>query len=129
MRHHRFVPDDVGDMGEPEPRHDWRALGRDQATRNALRKRAAGVPSYSVPEAAALLSVSQEHLYRLIRADVFPAVRMRSGDESGRYVVPAQAVESVLEKAARRGVCAEVADLVEQWRTDAAIEDNEGDQE
>jgi len=105
-----------GDQAAGVEETDWRAVGRDQAMRNALHKRAAGAPTYSVPEAAALLSVSQEHLYRLIRADVFPAVRMRSGHEMGRYVVPAQAVDSVLEGAVRGGVCAEIAELVEHWR-------------
>ena len=65
---------------------------RRQRVRTTLRKRAAGVPTYSVPEAAALLSISQEHLYRLVRADAFPAVRMRLGADQGRYVVPALAV-------------------------------------
>ena len=77
----------------------WRRACRDLTLRNALRKRADGVPTYSVPEAAALLSVSQEHLYRLIRADAFPAVRMRVAREQGRYVVPARAVEALLDAA------------------------------
>ena len=67
--------------------------------RNALRKRTEGVPTYTVPEAAALMSVSQEHLYRLIRGGAFPAVRMRAGAEHGRYVVPARAVEALLAEA------------------------------
>ena len=75
--------------------------------RNALRKRSDGVPTYSVPEAAALLSVSQEHLYRLIRADAFPAVRMRLGQQ-GRYVVPARAVEALLDAATGSGCLIDV---------------------
>ena len=81
----------------------WRRACRDLTLRNALGKRADGVPTYSVPEAAALLSVSQEHLYRLIRADAFPAVRMRVGREQGRYVVPARAVEALLDAATGSG--------------------------
>ena len=80
----------------------WRRACRDLTLRSALRKRADGVPTYSVPEAAALLSVSQEHLYRLIRADAFPAVRMRLGQQ-GRYVVPARAVEALLDAATGSG--------------------------
>jgi excisionase family DNA binding protein len=80
----------------------WRRACRDLIMRNALRKRSDGVPTYSVPEAAALLSVSQEHLYRLIRADAFPAVRMRLGQQ-GRYVVPARAVEALLDAATGSG--------------------------
>jgi excisionase family DNA binding protein len=81
-------------MGATNPQ--WRAELRDQALRTAMAKRAAGVPTYSVPEAAALLSVSQEHLYRLIHADAFPAVRMAVSGNQGRYVVPARAVERLL---------------------------------
>jgi excisionase family DNA binding protein len=81
-------------------RTQWRRASRAITLQNALRKRADGVPTYSVPEAAALLSVSQEHLYRLIRADAFPAVPMGIGLERGHYVVPAVAVEEILTKAA-----------------------------
>ena len=84
-------------------RAQWRRACRDVTLRNALRKRADGVPTYSVPEAAALMSVSQEHLYRLVRADAFPAVRMRTGREQGRYVIPARAVEALLDAATGSG--------------------------
>jgi excisionase family DNA binding protein len=99
---------------EPQPgtgaqRLQWRQACRDLALRNALRKREAGVPTYSVPEAAALLSVSHEHLYRLIRADAFPAIRMRTGAEQGRYVVPANAVEELLKAATDGGGRVEAA--------------------
>lgn len=69
---------------------------RERVLQSALSKRAAGVPSYTVPEAAALLSISQEHLYRLIRAGAFPAVPMRAGLEGGKYVVAAADVEEFL---------------------------------
>ena len=87
---------------------------RGQALSSALHKRAAGVPTYSVPEAAALLSISQEYLYRLIQAGGFPAVRMRSGRGQGRYVVPAKAVELLLDATAG-GSCVESADVAAQW--------------
>jgi excisionase family DNA binding protein len=76
-----------------------RRATREIVLARALRKRRDGVPTYSVPEAAALLSVSQEHLYRLIRAGAFPAVAMGIGLERGHYVVPAAAVDEVLSKA------------------------------
>jgi excisionase family DNA binding protein len=85
-----------------------------------MRKRAAGVPSYSVPEAAALLSISQEYLYRLIQSDAFPAVRMRCGDGQGRYVIPAKAIEQLLDAAATAGASVESTELAEQWRTRTA---------
>jgi excisionase family DNA binding protein len=103
------------DADQPAPGTDpqrlqWRQACRDQALRSALRKREAGVPTYSVLEAAALLSISHEHLYRLIRADAFPAIRMRTGREQGRYVVPAQAVEALLNAATEGGSRVEVAE-------------------
>ena len=82
---------------------------RQRALRNALQKRAAGVPTYTVPEAAALLSVSQEHLYRLIHADAFPAVPMRAGLERGKYVVAAADLEEFLSSAHTAGVPADHA--------------------
>jgi len=89
----------------------WRGRLRDQALQTGMSKRAAGVPTYSVPEAAALLSISQEYLYRLIQTGGFPAVRMRvSGSSQGRYVVPAQAVERLLADTTAAGGCVEVAD-------------------
>lgn len=87
---------------------------RNLALQNALRKRAAGVPSYKVPEAAALMSISQEYLYRLIQADGFPAVRMGRGGKP-RYVIPAKAVEVILDVASRAGSCVDMADLAADW--------------
>jgi excisionase family DNA binding protein len=102
------------------PASPWRAALRTQALRNAMRKRAAGVPTYSVPEAAALLSISQEYLYRLIQADGFPAVRIRVAHGHGRYVVPARAVEQLLDGASTAGTCIESADFTANWRAAAA---------
>jgi len=111
---------DTSDMQDGSRPTGWRSSLRDQALRNAMRKRSAGVPTYSVPEAAALLSISQEYLYRLIQADGFPAVRMRSGRAQGRYVVPAKAVERLLDGATDAGNCVESAELTALWRTAAA---------
>lgn len=97
-------------------RGDWRGVLRGQALQNALRKRAAGVPTYSVPEAAALLSISQEYLYRLIQADGFPAVRMRLHGRQGRYVVPARAVEKLLDDASGASSCVELGEWAKRWQ-------------
>jgi excisionase family DNA binding protein len=95
----RITSEDAAHLTVPDVnRVQWRKACRNLVLQSALRKRSAGVPTYSVPEAAALMSVSQEHLYRLIRAGAFPAVRMRLG-EKGRYVVPARAVEALLDAA------------------------------
>ncbi len=93
----------TSDSAQPEPAvggRQTRELLRSTALRNAIQKRADGVPTYTVPEAAALLSISQEYLYRLIQADLFPAVHMRIGRNQGRYVVPAKVVEKLLDDAA-----------------------------
>ncbi len=104
------------DRGRPP---ELREALRDQALRSALRKRAAGVPTYSVPEAAALMSISPEYLYRLIQADAFPAVHMSIRAAQGRYVVPAKAVDHLLDAAVSGSSCVESATAAEQWRNGA----------
>ncbi len=108
---------DVPEQARPS---QWRGQLRVQALNNALRKRAAGVPTYSVPEAAALLSISQEYLYRLIQAGGFPAVRMRLGGQQGRYVVPARAVEKLLDDAAADVGCVDVEEWAGRWQAELA---------
>ncbi len=98
----------------------WRDSLREQALQNAMKKRAGGVPTYSVPEAAALMSISQEYLYRLIQADAFPAVHMSISTGQGRYVVPAKAVEHLLDYAVSSGSRVESAAVAEQWRNGTA---------
>jgi len=85
-----------------------------------MRKRTAGVPTYSVPEAAALLSISQEYLYRLIQGDAFPAVRMRLATGQGRYVIPAKAVEKLLDDTAAGSGCVEAHEWSTQWAADTS---------
>lgn len=87
-----------------------RLIRGEQVLRNALQKRALGVPTYTVPEAAALLSRSREHLYRLIRAGAFPAVGMTRG-RRGDYVIPAKAVEAMLDAATVTGAVVSAADF------------------
>lgn len=96
---------------------ETRTALRGLAIRTAMQKRASGVPTYSVPEAAALLSISQEYLYRLIQAGGFPAVRLRLGANQGRYVVPAKAVERLLDDTAAAGAVVEVAEWAATWST------------
>ena len=91
---------DFATINDAQPRPG----GNDAALRSGLRKRAAGVPTYSVPEAAALLSVSREHLYRLIRVGAFPVLRMGLGADHGRYVVAARTVEELLAQRGAAGV-------------------------
>jgi hypothetical protein len=98
---------------------DWRREGRDTALRSALRKRQAGVPTFTVAETAALFSVSPEHMYRLVRADAFPAIRMCLGQVPGRYVVPASAVEQLLADASSSGGLVDSANWAKAWRSEA----------
>jgi excisionase family DNA binding protein len=60
--------------------------------------------SNTVAEAARLLRVDPATVYRAIRADEFPAVRIRS-----RYFVPAQALEQLAAEAAGSGGRVDVA--------------------
>ncbi len=91
-------------------RNELREQGREHALRSALRKRAANVPSLTIPEAAALCSVSREHLYRLVRAGAFPAVRMQ-----GRYVIPAAVVEQLFNSAAASTEAVDVSEWAVGW--------------
>lgn len=59
---------------------------------------------YTVAEAARLLRVDRATIYRAIREDAFPAVRVRS-----RYVIPAVAVERMAADAAESGSVVDVA--------------------
>src|SRR5690606_41932807 len=69
-------------------RRQTREIMRDAALRNAIRKRAEGVPTYTVPDASALLSISQEYRYRLIQADSLPAYRLWNGLAQAPVVAP-----------------------------------------
>jgi excisionase family DNA binding protein len=60
-----------------------------------------------VPEAAALLSISPEALYRLVRTDDFPAVRVGQ-----KYSVPAAAVTDLLES----GTSVDITVWGSQWK-------------
>jgi excisionase family DNA binding protein len=66
---------------------------------------------YTVAEAASLLRVDRATLYRAIREDGFPAVRVRS-----RYVIPAVAVERLAADAVESGGCVDVAAIAAERR-------------
>jgi excisionase family DNA binding protein len=72
---------------------------------------------YTVREAARILRVDPATLYRAIREDAFPAVRVRT-----RYVVPAAALHRLVTDAAESGGCVDVARLASQRRTAREIE-------
>ena len=100
-----------------EARGRMRAFLRDLALQTALRKREAGAPSYTIAEAAALCSVSQEHMYRLVRVGAFPAIRMTHRRQQGRYVIPASAVEQLLSDSAAVAGGIELSDWARSWQS------------
>ena len=67
---------------------------------------------YTVAEAARLLRVDPATIYRAIREDAFPAVRVRS-----RYVIPAVAIEQLAAEAVESGGCIDVAAIAAERRT------------
>jgi excisionase family DNA binding protein len=67
---------------------------------------------YTVQEAARIMRCNPRTLYRAIREDAFPAVRVRT-----RYVVPAAAVEKLAVEAAETGGCVDVARMAADRRT------------
>ncbi len=66
---------------------------------------------YTVPEAAHVLRVTPATIYRAIRDDAFPAVRIRT-----RYVIPAAAADRLAVEAAESGGCVDVAAMAAQRR-------------
>ncbi|MGH3780867.1 MAG: helix-turn-helix domain-containing protein [Pseudonocardiaceae bacterium] len=79
---------------------------------DSTNKNAASPAFYTVAEAARVLRVTPATLYRAIREDAFPAVRIRT-----RYVIPARAVDRLAAEAAESGGCVDVAAMAAQRRT------------
>lgn len=67
---------------------------------------------YTVREAAQIVRVDPSTLYRAIREDAFPAVRVRY-----RYVIPAAALDRLITEAAESGGCVDPARIVAERRT------------
>lgn len=73
----------------------------------------AGRPAfYTVREAAEILRVDPATLYRAIREDAFPAVRLRS-----RYVIPAAALDRLITETSESGGCVDPARMAAERRT------------
>lgn len=72
----------------------------------------AGKPAfYTVKEAARILRVDSATLYRAIREDAFPAVRLRS-----RCLIPAAALDRLIADATESGGVVDPAKLVTERR-------------
>ncbi len=67
---------------------------------------------YTVREAARVMRCNPSTLYRAIREDAFPAVRVRT-----RYVVPCAAVDRLAAEATETGSRVDVAQLAAERRT------------
>lgn len=72
---------------------------------------------YTVREAAKVLRCDAATLYRAIREDTFPAVRIRS-----RYVVPAKVVDQMIQDAINTGACVDVAKIATQRRAEQDLQ-------
>lgn len=67
---------------------------------------------YTVREAARIMRCNPSTLYRAIREDAFPAVRVRT-----RYVVPSAAVDRLVAEASESGGRVDVAAMAMEYRT------------
>jgi excisionase family DNA binding protein len=76
----------------------------------------------TVRETAAVLRVDPATIYRAIRDNAFPAVRVR-----GRYVIPARAVEDLATRAVESGSCCDIADLARGERGRQRVRSAMGD--
>jgi excisionase family DNA binding protein len=67
---------------------------------------------YTVREAAKILRLDPATLYRAIREDAFPAIKIRT-----RYIVPADAIERMAAEAAETGSTVDIGRMVAERRT------------
>lgn len=72
---------------------------------------------YTVAEAARVLRVDVATIYRAIREDAFPAVRLRT-----RYVVPTAAIEQMIAHVMDSGGVLDVAEMTRQRREEREFE-------
>jgi excisionase family DNA binding protein len=76
---------------------------------------------YTVAETARILRVDVATIYRAIREDAFPAVRLRT-----RYVIPVRAVEELVQRAADSGGVVDVAQVAADRRAAREFERKTG---
>ncbi|EWC58861.1 hypothetical protein UO65_5863 [Actinokineospora spheciospongiae] len=72
---------------------------------------------YTVREAAQILRIDTATLYRAIREDGFPAVRVRS-----RYVVPSAVLDRLIAEAAESGGLVDPRKMAAERRTAREVE-------
>ncbi|ONI89991.1 DNA-binding protein [Saccharothrix sp. ALI-22-I] len=71
---------------------------------------------YTVREAAKVLRVDANTIYREIRENAFPAVKIRT-----RYIVPAKAIEALASGATETGGVLDVAAMVQQRQVEREL--------
>lgn len=76
---------------------------------------------YTVREAARILRVAPSTLYRVIREGDFPAVRLRT-----RYVVPAAALDRLLDQASETGGLVDPAEIAAARRANREFQQKSG---
>jgi excisionase family DNA binding protein len=69
---------------------------------------------YTVEETAEVFRVDPATIYRAIRAGEFPAVKVRK-----RYVVPARAIDMLVEDVIATGGCVDTSEWTSNWRETA----------
>ena len=72
---------------------------------------------YTVREAAKVLRCDPATLYRAIRDESFPAVRLRS-----RYVIPAQVLNQMIQDAIDTGACVDLAKIAAERRAERDVQ-------
>ncbi|MBP2329498.1 putative DNA-binding transcriptional regulator AlpA [Kibdelosporangium banguiense] len=72
--------------------------------------------SYTVREVVKVLRCDAATLYRAIREDAFPAVRIRT-----RYVVPAKVIDQMIAEAIETGSMVDVAKIAAERRVDREL--------
>ena len=70
---------------------------------------------YTVTEAAHVMRVDPATIYRAIRDDAFPAVKIRT-----RYIIPVAAVAKLAELATESNSCIDTGDAIAQLRLNNA---------
>lgn len=99
-----------------DPRTDLGAVAG--PGRGADDERKAGRPEFLlVQETAELMRMDPSTLYRHLRADRFPAVKV-----GGRYLVPLEAVRQIVQEALATGRCVVVEQWAARWREERAAE-------
>jgi excisionase family DNA binding protein len=78
---------------------------------------AATTPRFlSVRQAAETLGIDDMTIYRAIRSNEFPAIKIR-----GRYLIPAKAIDDMVATALNLGTVVDVADMTPNGWSAAAV--------